>query len=144
MGFIGDPEALRTYDPAANLELITCGGSNDGTWRFVVVPLGEPSNVLGGFTAEKLVRAATDDEKQQSPGLTSVAQWKVTGGWDGGYPLKGYTAAASAALIADAITAFKGLHGVRHGFEHINRYDPVILPSALAKLLTSTDATARP
>ena len=107
MAFFADNKALRTYDPERGLEFKTASVGSDGGHTFTIHRIGNPSDVVGGVTAYLEVRKPTDEERSVHPEAEDFCLWVITGGGH----LKGYSLEEAKAIVREAMTAFRVVHG---------------------------------
>lgn len=112
MAFGSDQVALRTFDEVRGLELRTDGGGSSGLRNFLIHRIGQPDEVLGGFTAILETRAATAAERQEHPGIDEIATWRLHSSWGPGFDLPGYSPTESMEIYREAMRSFKWAYGV--------------------------------
>ena len=103
MAFVADPVALTTKDPARGIELKLIGGSSDGVSYFAI---------LGG--PDRFEFSAHTEFEPDPPTLWDQAAlkrvlWRVHW-W--GCSISGMDEASTMALIREALTVYKGVHGL--------------------------------
>lgn len=95
--FRADPIALKTWDSDLGIQLLTDGGSSDGTRFFKLV--GPSIN----FRFFALARSAPLDRNAEA------TEWQVQ---TISFQLPGMTLVETQQVIAEALIAFKDIHGL--------------------------------
>lgn len=104
MTFIADPVALRTFDPDRAIELFTDGGGPDGESRYKLV---RSDGAVVRFSTQ-WDQSRSDEWLGRNPSARKPAVYFVarTRG-----VFRDQTPAETDAIILEAMTAFKGIHG---------------------------------
>lgn len=104
MTFIADPVALRTLDPERGIELFTDGGGPDGESRYKLV---RSDGAVVRFSTQ-WDQTRSDEWRRRNPLARQPAVYFV-GHIRGAFDDR--SRAETDAIISEAMTAFKGIHG---------------------------------